>query len=49
VAFKVEQVLMCGIAGIIDLTQQRAGPGEIVRGTARAISASRPHEAGFFF
>ena len=48
-ALKVEEVLMCGIAGIIDLTQQRAVPDEIVRRMAHAIVHRGPDEEGFFF
>ena len=40
---------MCGIAGIIDLTQQRAVPDKIVRRMARAIVHRGPDEEGFFF
>ena len=40
---------MCGIAGIIDLTQQRAVPDEIVRRMARALVHRGPDEEGFFF
>ena len=40
---------MCGIAGIIDLTQQRAVPEEIVRRMARALVHRGPDEEGFFF
>src|SRR6266478_5195528 len=40
---------MCGLAGIIDLTQQRAVPEEIVRRMARAIVHRGPDEEGFFF
>src|SRR5262245_6828985 len=40
---------MCGIAGIIDLTQQRAIPDEIVRRMARALVHRGPDEAGFFY
>src|SRR5881394_2948676 len=40
---------MCGIAGIIDLTQQRSVPEEVVRRMARAILHRGPDEEGFFF
>jgi asparagine synthase (glutamine-hydrolysing) len=40
---------MCGIAGIIDLTRQRAVQEEIVRKMARAIVHRGPDEEGFFF
>src|SRR6266481_2506599 len=40
---------MCGIAGIIDLTQQRIVPAESVRKMARAIVHRGPDEEGFFF
>ena len=40
---------MCGIAGMIDLTQQRTAPGEVVRGMARALVHRGPDEDGFFF
>jgi asparagine synthase (glutamine-hydrolysing) len=40
---------MCGIAGIIDLAQQRAVPDEIVRRMARALVHRGPDEEGFFF
>src|SRR6187549_2236231 len=40
---------MCGIAGIIDLTQQRSVPDEIVRRMARALVHRGPDEEGFFF
>ena len=40
---------MCGIAGIIDLTQQRTVPNELVRSMARAIIHRGPDEEGFFF
>src|SRR3954452_13206335 len=40
---------MCGIAGIIDLTQQRPVPDEIVRRMARALVHRGPDEEGFFF
>lgn len=40
---------MCGIAGIIDLTQQREVPDEFVRRMARAIVHRGPDEEGFFF
>src|SRR6188474_1440914 len=39
---------MCGIAGIIDLTQQRTVSEEIVRRMAHAIVHRGPDEAGFF-
>ena len=40
---------MCGIAGIIDLAQQRAVSDEIVRRMAGAIVHRGPDEEGFFF
>jgi asparagine synthase (glutamine-hydrolysing) len=40
---------MCGIAGIIDLAQQRPVPDEIVRRMAHAIVHRGPDEEGFFF
>jgi asparagine synthase (glutamine-hydrolysing) len=40
---------MCGIAGIIDLTQQRPVPEELVRAMARAIIHRGPDEEGFHF
>ena len=40
---------MRGIAGMIDLTQQRTAPGEVVRGMARALVHRGPDEDGFFF
>jgi len=40
---------MCGIAGIVDLTQQRTVPDEIVRRMARALVHRGPDEEGFFF
>ncbi len=40
---------MCGIAGLIDLTQQRTVPEEIVRRMARAIVRRGPDEEGFHF
>jgi len=40
---------MCGIAGIIDLTQQRTVPQELVRAMARAIVHRGPDEEGFHF
>src|SRR6476619_667901 len=40
---------MCGIAGILDLTQRRAVPDEIVRRMARALVHRGPDEEGFFF
>ncbi len=40
---------MCGIAGIIDLKQQRHVADEIVRNMARAIVHRGPDEEGFYF
>jgi len=40
---------MCGIAGIIDLTQQRAVPEATIRAMARAIVHRGPDEEGFHF
>jgi asparagine synthase (glutamine-hydrolysing) len=40
---------MCGIAGIIDLTDQRTVPNEALRKMARAIIHRGPDEEGFFF
>src|ERR1051326_2160597 len=40
---------MCGIAGIIDLTQQRPVPEETVRRMARALVHRGPDEEGFYF
>ena len=40
---------MCGIAGLIDLTQQRTAPEAIVRSMARAIVHRGPDEEGFYF
>ena len=40
---------MCGIAGIIDLAQQRPVPDEVVRRMARAIVHRGPDEEGFYF
>src|SRR5258705_8390184 len=40
---------MCGIAGIIDLAEQRTVPDEMVRRMARAIVHRGPDEEGFFF
>ena len=40
---------MCGIAGIVDLTQQRDVPNEIVRRMTRALVHRGPDEEGFYF
>ncbi|MEI8107770.1 MAG: asparagine synthase (glutamine-hydrolyzing) [Verrucomicrobiota bacterium] len=40
---------MCGIAGIIDLTQQRAVPEEALRRMTAAIRHRGPDEEGYFF
>ena len=40
---------MCGIAGIIDLTQQRTVPDEVARRMARAIVHRGPDEEGYYF
>src|SRR6185437_3371615 len=40
---------MCGIAGIIDLADQRPVPEEAVRKMARAIIHRGPDEEGFYF
>src|SRR6201995_2686920 len=40
---------MCGIAGIIDLSDQRPVPNEAVRKMARAIVHRGPDEEGFYF
>ena len=40
---------MCGIAGIIDLSQQRTVSPDVVRKMARAILHRGPDEEGFFF
>src|SRR5882762_8609451 len=39
---------MCGIAGVIDLTQQRTVPEEMVRKMARALVHRGPDEEGFY-
>ena len=41
--------IMCGIAGIIDLTQQRAVPEATIRAMARASVHRGPDEEGFHF
>ena len=48
-ASEVEGDHMCGIAGIIDLAEQRTVPDEVVRRMARAIVHRGPDEEGFFF
>ena len=40
---------MCGIAGIIDLTQQRVVSDELVRRMARALAHRGPDEESFYF
>jgi len=40
---------MCGIAGIIDLTEQRAVPEALLRKMAQAIVHRGPDEEGFYF
>ncbi|MDR3404740.1 MAG: asparagine synthase (glutamine-hydrolyzing) [Chthoniobacter sp.] len=40
---------MCGIAGIIDLSDQRPVPEEVVRKMTRAILHRGPDEEGFYF
>ena len=40
---------MCGIAGIIDLTQQRPVPDKLLQNMAQAIVHRGPDEAGFFY
>src|SRR5690349_20003438 len=39
---------MCGIAGVIDLTRQRAVPDDVLQRMARAIVHRGPDEAGSY-
>ena len=48
-AFKVERILLCGIAGIVDLTGRRAVSEEVVGKMVSAIVHRGPDEEGFFF